>query len=235
MDYGDTAISFDFDRNRRLVTSSLDGKLRLYDNDFHLIKAQPSPEGRKPHGVAFSPNGATIAVGYAEPEGDDPLWPPAIDVVSAADLSVLFRPDVRGIGNGALWRVAWSADGRTLYAGGTWQKEISIMSAAGAMPVKARPADSPIAPERILRLQTTPQGILYSAVSGDFGLIGADGQLAAERPVAIADFTEISDKLAVSADGTEVRFASKPRAAASGIFRWARDCSKPETRRPILR
>ena len=91
MDYTDAAVAFDFDKQAgTLLTSSLDGKIRLYDKDFKLIKAQPMPEGRKPHGLSVSPDGSRVAVGYAEPEGDEPSQQPAIDVLSTADLSVLF-------------------------------------------------------------------------------------------------------------------------------------------------
>jgi len=210
-DYGDTAVAFDFDpKTGRLATTALDGKLRLYDKDFHLLKAQPVPEGRKPHGVAFSPDGSRIAVGYAEPEGDEPLWPPAVDLFSAADLAVLERPDLRGVANGALWRVAWSADGKYLYAAGTWQKGERFALRRWDDGGKGRPSDITPAVNRIMRVERAPQGILFSAVSDGIGLIGPDNKMIAERPAAIADYSDIGDALAVSADGRSVQFAFEP-------------------------
>ena len=207
-DYGDTAVAFDFDKHSgHLATSAFDGKIRLYDGDFHLIAAQQLPDGRKPHGVNFSPDGTKIAVGYTEPEGDDPLWPPAIDVLNAADLAIAFRPDLRGISNGALWRIAWSDDGQFLYAAGTWQKGDQFYLRRWSDGGKGRPTDIAGGVNRIMRVQSAPQGILFTGVSGSIDLLGADNQLIAQRPAAMADFTDIGDKLAVSADGMAVQFA----------------------------
>ena len=207
-DYGGTAVAFDFDPGTgRLATTSFDGKLRLYDRDFRLIKAVRVPEGRKPHGLAFSPDGSKLAVGYAEPEGDDPPWPAAIDVFAAADLAPLPRPDLHGVANGALWRVAWSADGKYLYGAGTWERNgrfaIRRWADGGAGP----PDDIPAAANRIMRLERAPQGILFSDVSGSLVLLGPDNRPAAQQPAAIADFSDIGDNLAVAADGRTVQFA----------------------------
>jgi WD40 repeat protein len=218
-DYDDTAVAFDFDKHSgRLVTSAFDGKIRLYNKDFQLIAAQKMPDGRKPHGVNFSPDGARIAVGYTEPEGDDPLWPPAVDVLDASDLAILFRPDMRGISNGALWRIAWSADGQFLYAAGTWQKGDQFYLRRWSDGGKGRPVDFAGAVDRIMRVQSAPQGVLFTAVSGYIGLLGADNQIIAQRPVSMADFSDIGDKLAVSADGTAVQFAFEASGRRIGHF-----------------
>jgi hypothetical protein len=64
-------------------------------------------------GVAFSPDGAQLAVGYADTA--------AVDVLDAAALGRLFAADTGGVDNGTLAMVAWSADGSALLAAGGWQ------------------------------------------------------------------------------------------------------------------
>jgi WD40 repeat protein len=206
--YGDTSTWLDFDASGRVVTCALDGKVRLYDNQFRLIASGTMPEGRKPLTVSFSPDGSQVGVAYAEPEGDDPRWAPAIDVLSATDLSVLFRPDVRGIDNGALWRLAWSSDGKFLYAGGTWQKGTRFPLRRWADGGRGRPLDVASAPARILRIRQVPTGgVVFVGEVPYIGVVGPSDRLVAEHPVSVADYTHIGDKLAVSADGLTVQFA----------------------------
>jgi WD40 repeat protein len=54
-DYGGASSWAAFDREGRLVTSSYDGRMRLYDPDFRLTGSKEAPGGARPFGVAFSP------------------------------------------------------------------------------------------------------------------------------------------------------------------------------------
>src|SRR5258706_3832024 len=105
-DYADIATWVDVDAAGRVVTCALDGKVRLYDKDFRRIAIATMPEDRKPITVSFAPDGTRIAVGYAEPEGNDPLLPPAVDVLNAHDLTVAYRAATRGIHHRNLLRLA---------------------------------------------------------------------------------------------------------------------------------
>ena len=62
-----------------------------------------APGGARPFGIAFSPDGAQLAVGY-----DDTT---RVDVLSGQTLAHLFSPDTSGVDNGNLGSVAWLADG----------------------------------------------------------------------------------------------------------------------------
>ncbi|MBF8277325.1 MAG: repeat, subgroup [Candidatus Brocadiaceae bacterium] len=94
------------------MTTSDDGNIRLYDADFKLIQNKHAPGGSQPLGVAFSPDGHTIAVGYYDST--------RVDVLSADDLSLLFSANTDGVDKGDLGKVARSTDGRCLYAGGRY-------------------------------------------------------------------------------------------------------------------
>ena len=217
--YGDACDWVEFDPVGRMITSSFDGKIRIYDQSFRLIASKAMPEGRKPDALSVSPDGGRIAVGYFEPEGNDPLWPPAVDVISAEDLSILFRPDLRGIDNGALWRVAWSVDGKALYAGGTWKKGSKFQIRRWADGGKGKPFDFPAASSRVLRMLALPTGgVAFLGEVPYIGILGSNHRLTADRHVAVADFSEIGDTLGVSADGLSVQFAFEPSGSKPAYF-----------------
>ncbi len=113
--YDDASLWCDFGPDGHLVTSALDGQIRLYDADFNLIAKRPAPGGKEPFAVAFSPDGSRIAVGLADA--------PAVALLSGQDLQPLEPPGRKGLDNGDLSKVAWSADGQRLYAGGRFQRE----------------------------------------------------------------------------------------------------------------
>ncbi len=110
--YGDHSYSVDFDRQGRLVTTSNDGALRLYDSGFQLIAKAQAPGGQRPAAARFSPDGRRVAVGFYDST--------AVNVLSGDDLSFTFAPDTAGVDNGSLAMVAWSRDGRHLHAGGRY-------------------------------------------------------------------------------------------------------------------
>jgi WD40 repeat protein len=114
-DYGDTSYGADFDKNGRLVTSSYDGNIRLYDSTktFNLIQKVKSKGGNRPFSVAFSPDGSKIAVGFRDTTN--------VDVLSGKDLSHLSSPDTSDV-NKNFSSVTFSLDGKYLYAGGMANK-----------------------------------------------------------------------------------------------------------------
>ena len=184
------------------------GKIRLYDENFRLIMSRSTPEGRKPDGISFSPDGSQIAVGYAEPERDDPLWLPAVEVISGTDLSPIFRPDLRGMDNGALWRVAWSVDGKSLYAAGTWRRGNRYPVRRWTEGGRGRPSDVAFSTSRILRIRSIATGgLAYSGEIPYLGVLDANDHLIAERQISIANFTNIGERFAISRDGMTVQFA----------------------------
>jgi WD40 repeat protein len=98
-DYGDLSSGASWSADGRLATSSYDGQLRLYRvADQRLTKlASATAPGKKPIGLAFSPDGLSLAVGYAD-ESDRAR----IDVLDANSLSLRFSPDTSGVTNGIL-------------------------------------------------------------------------------------------------------------------------------------
>lgn len=209
----------EFGPNGELVTSCYDGKVRLYNSAFKLVASRLMPDGRRPDGVSFSPDGRQLAVAYDEATSVNERWPARVDVVSATDLSDLFSPDVRGIDNGALWRAVWSSDGSSLYAAGTWQKGNRFPIRRWADGGKGRPVDIQGPTNQVMRMSGIPAGRLaFTSEVPYIGIVGTNDKIAAQRRLQVADFTEIGDKLAVSRDGSSIRFAYEPFGARPAYF-----------------
>jgi WD40 repeat protein len=119
-DYGSSSYGADFAADGRLATTSYDGKIRVYTGDLQGTirpgRVVRAPDGDRPFGIAFSPDGAQLAVGY----DDTPL----VDRLDAATLAPLAEPDLNGIDSGDLSKIAWSRDGLTLFAAGRYRIKI---------------------------------------------------------------------------------------------------------------
>jgi WD40 repeat protein len=110
--YGDEIYGAAFADDGRLAASSYDGKVRLYDHSFKLVAIQGTLSGHRPGRLAFRPDGKVLAIGYQDK--------PSVDLLDGHSLARLPGPNVTGLNNGGLFRVAWSADGQTLFASGLY-------------------------------------------------------------------------------------------------------------------
>src|SRR5262249_484384 len=118
--YTGTIHGISFDTTGRIATTSNDGKLGLYDPDLKLIRAAPAPGSPevRPYQILFSPDDRRLAVGYTVVLNRSL---PRVDIVDGETLEPMFAPSTTGY-SGRLSRIAWSADGGILYAGGSvWQ------------------------------------------------------------------------------------------------------------------
>jgi WD40 repeat protein len=118
--YRDISYGAAFARDGRLVTTSYDRLIRSYQYDpngdrpnFSRVgEPVPAPSGHLPRDVAFSPDGKRLAVGDEDAT--------TIDVLNGDTLKVEGRQipsDARPTSFGLAY-VAWSSDGRTLFAAG---------------------------------------------------------------------------------------------------------------------
>ena len=119
-DYGSRSLVCAFSPDSRsLVTTCLDGQIRLYRLEGRMSTATFRKErqaaaqgGKQPYSAAFHPAGDRIAVGFNDST--------AVSVLDAERLTRLYAADTGGIDNGNLNSVAWSADGSVLFAGGRY-------------------------------------------------------------------------------------------------------------------
>jgi WD40 repeat protein len=205
-DYDGLSYGADFapdGRDGRLATTAFDGMLRLYVGPLagEMRPATPidAPGGHQPYGIAFSPDGARLAVGYNDST--------EISLLDGQTLAILPKPDLAGIDNGNLANVTWSRDSATLFAGGEYHvgagSPVLAWSNGGAGPRRTLPAGS----QALFSLVPLPDGDLLAAAADPWlGRIGADGTRRWSQPPPQADFRAQYNTLAVSADGTVVDF-----------------------------
>ena len=199
--YGADSYGLDYDRAGRLVTSCYDGYLRLYDRNLTLLKKVRAPGGGRPFAVSFAPNGAKVAVGYDVST--------RVDVLDGASLEGLYQPDTTGVSNGDLSKVAWSADGSALYAGGMWDngKDINPIR-RWADAGRGRYQDLAAAYSTIMDLAPLVDGsVVFGAYDPAWGVFSVSGQRLRLVAGEIADYRGNLEGFLTDAAGSGVGFA----------------------------
>ena len=199
-DYGGASYWADFDKAGRLVTSSEDGFVRLYGPDLTRLAEVKAPGSIEPFGVRFSPDGREVAVGYYDST--------RVDVLSGNDLRPVRQPDTAGVTNGNLGRVAWSADGRALYAAGRYYSEAQRPIRRWAEADSGAPTDlTGGVLTTVMDLQSLPGGRLaFAAGDPAWGVLGADGQREAFTGPTIGDFRGAGAGFRLDPTGSVARF-----------------------------
>ncbi|SDD83397.1 caspase family protein [Belnapia rosea] len=227
--YGGPARMLGFDREGRLASSAADGHVRLYDASGRKLADRVPLAGARPFGLAWSPDGGLLAIGY-----EDRL---RVEVLAAGDLRSVMLPDVAGLAGEGMPAVTWAADGRggvqlhaagyaRLAGGGAAGRGIAVQrEAAAPMPAPRREfvvrrwtdfglgpsTDIPAARDAISHLLALPGGgIAYAAADPGWGRITPEGLLAFPPRPPGADFRATAASLAATEDGTRLRVALRP-------------------------
>jgi WD40 repeat protein len=193
------------DRSGRLALVTDKGSLRLYDSAFRLLGSTTLQAAAEPRHVAFSPDGGRIAIGF--------LKALRIEVRSGRTLEPLFLPDVEGISQypgDCISDVAWSADGHTLYGGG------SLVDANGRSFIRAWGGDGRArGQDRITsapghagateQIVTLPErGIAYASGYPSWGTLDSAKPL--QRELTVPRFNRGWESFLASGDGDTVAF-----------------------------
>jgi WD40 repeat protein len=208
--YGGQSDGAAFARDGRLTTTSFDGLIRSYQYDptnerpnFRRV-GEPvrAPSGTRPVGVAFSPDGKRLAVGY---------WGVAVDILDGTTLERVggHRPENVEAAYYGSNRVAWSRDGQTLFADGAvidahgrwllfaWdrggmgdERRMTYCAATGAVGIDALPDGQ----------------ILVASQAPCLSLMDARGEAVWTVTSPVLDVRGQRDNLRVSQDGKVVDF-----------------------------
>ena len=209
----------------RAAAVGLDGTLRSYriGAGAAAVTGNSFIAGRRSAAVAFSPDGTRLAVAYATPrEGPEIFDSATLRPLARLPAELLFGGD---------WRVlAWSADGRSLYTGGTAYTQALRFPVLQYDLASARVvAQIDAAGDSITDLVALPSGgLAYSSFDGSWGLIGAgrDNQMQVLRRVGATVVTVRGNApldLELSDDARRLRWGMQ---GAGGGFGFAFDKRK---------
>ncbi|MEO5333234.1 MAG: hypothetical protein H7839_14555 [Magnetococcus sp. YQC-5] len=206
----------DFAPDGRLITSSSDGSVRLYDAHFRLLSVRQLAKFSRPYGVAFSPDGSKVAVGFGDRT--------TVAVLSGSDLSLLYLPDVRGVKNN-LWVVAWSRDGRSLYAGGGHSEKgrylIRWWQQAGEPDSQGSGEYLDMAASMGNVMQIVPLkagGVVFAGADPAWGVLDHQGFSVLLKERAFMTFQGSARRLLLSEEGDTVEFDLDASGGQRGLF-----------------
>jgi len=225
-DYGELACYADFDaKGLRLATvCQRDGHIRMYDlKDLETPSSGPRPMkpqakvrvqgSNQPVSLAFSPDGSRLAVGF--------FGEARVEVLEVRGMTLQpgFSAECKEV-NQELDRVAWSADGRFLYAGGMYNSKWNWMIRKWADAGRGPHTDLSAARGRISHvLSLSKGGVAYCSIDPPmFGVLDSKDQRRFLVEPFAADFRGGPEALLLSADGFTAQFSYEPTGKAGGMF-----------------
>jgi WD40 repeat protein len=216
-DYKDDSYCVEFDRTGRLLATSYDGELRLYDPapEFKLLAKRSAPGGKQPFFARFAPDASLVAVGFNDST--------TVNVLSGKDLRFLYAPNTSQIDNGNLVSVAWSADGKQLYAAGIFDQSglcpIVVWPQAG----RGTPQFWPASTNTIMDLRPLANGrVVFGAQDPVWGVLDPQGKRLVGGDPPILDHRGDESKFRLARDGSTVEFGLDIRANGKWQQRLAR-------------
>lgn len=197
-EYNDAVYGVAFAHDGRLAAVSLDGYLRIYafrkGGSMERLARKQLPG--KPYAIAWSPDGTQLAVGLQDA--------PRVLVLSSSTLEIQYAAEATG--NGNLGRVAWSTDGQTLFAAGSFVRagRFSILAFSGKGQGAAREIGS--FGNTVSSLSSHAGGLLASSAEPAWASFDTSGSSRFVISARNGDFRDAGNAFRVSRDGRIVSF-----------------------------
>ncbi|MEJ0086395.1 MAG: hypothetical protein WDO72_11965 [Pseudomonadota bacterium] len=205
-EYRGKLLELDFSPHNTLITSSLDGFLRVYDGAFKLSgRVNAGLAGHEPFGLRYSPDGRYVAVGYNDV--------PRVSILNAADLSVLRTLKLDGASAPRnLTRVAWNRKSLALIATGEPVAPQNACVFRWVVTAPGPPLQMPLAHARIGDLAvTSDDSVLFAAEDPALGLIDSAGRRRYLLLSGVPDYRTAQQTLRVARDGATIEIALAPQ------------------------
>lgn len=199
----------------KILSASKNGNLRLYtlaNNNLELLRSAKARSDNIPSDIAFSPDGNYIALSHSKHA--------KVDVLATNTLTPIFSADVQDVQNGSLHFVAWSNDGQTLAAVGTWEKDGKTMLRRWNKGGRGAPQDSALGFDNAIDLISLANNKwLLATQYPEWGIVEASGKWNVLAHRQRADFKDsTSSILALSGDGSQVQFSFEAEGTAPYYF-----------------
>lgn len=203
----------EFSHDGRLITVSDDGHLRLYEvgatstSPLTLITKRKLA-GDRPRSASFSPDDNTLAVGFVDH--------PRVDLVSGKDLTALTSLPTSKVDDDQYFiSVAWSGDGQSLYAAGSYQERGKTGQARGTTFIRRWTIganktfqDYPVSEGSIEQLLSMKNGdVIFASHDPALGAIDSSGIRTQYLGRPIPDFRGMGEEFMISEDAAVVKFA----------------------------
>ena len=220
-DFGGAANWVEFAPDGRLAAASASGAIYLYTADFSRKLVWQTPGGQ-PSQVRFSPDGHTLAVGYADR--------PGFDLLDTGSLTRVGGYAMERAPYATLEALAWDEAGG-LWAGGTLLAEGRPDMIVRHWPDPSQPdrfSDVSVGTDAVTALERGPDGAIFFAT--------ADPAIGKIDPVSLRilfdrrspkpDYREVSRRrFSTNADGSIVTFAAGDRYRGETLVFNGRDLS----------
>jgi len=223
--YQADVLDLEYDPDGALHVATADGQFLIYDPGLKPVAQLQLPGGDIARSIAITSDGTRLALGYRNRAG--------IDLISLPGFELIHHVDTGFVSRGNLGIVAWSSDGETLYASGSYFINDPDPFLILAIPDQGKGKPTVIGETmgNLLDAVTLPgAGVAYATALPSAGTLGQTSTLFGS---VIANMTvKLGDNFRLRADGHAVWFGLDAGAKDPYLFDLEAMTLKPAPQAP---